>query len=413
MTMLELIPFVLGGISLGIVTGLIPGLHVNNLAPMLAGLAAGASALSLELAVAIVAMSITNVFISYIPSTFLGAPEEGTELSVLPGHRFLLEGRGYRAVQLTALGCAGGLLASAFLLLPFLSVVGWAYGLMRPHMHLVLLAVIGVTVAMERSPRRIAWSCGIFLLSGMLGILTLDTGLMRGDLGLMPLLSGLFGLSVIAPGIIKGYTIPEQLIEDHGMGLGPAAKPVLVGTAAGAFTGIIPGIGPSQGTMLAQLVTGSGGNDDFLISVSSVNTSKALFSFVALYAIGRARSGAAVAVEKLVSVGFPELLLFVGVSMLAGGISGLLHLKLGRFMAKGIKNIPYRMLSLSVAAFIAIMTFIMTGPLGLLVLAVSTSIGMLPALVGVRRVHCMGVIVLPCILYFSGLKGGFMRFLGL
>jgi putative membrane protein len=411
--MLEIIGFSLCGVCLGIVTGLIPGLHVNNLAPMLAALAAGASAFSIELAVAIVSMSIVNVFISYIPSTFLGAPEEGNELSVLPAHRLLLEGNGYRAIQLTALGCTGGLLAGVAVLLPLLAVIGGAYEIMRPQMHFVLAGIVAITIAMERSPRRIAWGCLLFLISGMLGVLTLDTGLIPGDLGLMPLLSGLFGLSVIAPSIAGGYSLPEQRIENDEVDVKQHVKPILAGTAAGAFTGIIPGIGPSQGTLLAQLVTGSRGHEDFLVSVSGVNTSKALFSFVALYAIGRARSGAAVAVEKLMSVGLPELFLFVGVSMFAGGIAGLIHLRLGRIMARRMAKVPYRALSLAVAAFIGAMTLVMTGPAGLLVLAVSTAIGMLPAIVGVRRVHCMGVIVFPCMLYFSGLKGIFLSALGL
>ncbi|MEM2878360.1 MAG: tripartite tricarboxylate transporter permease [Candidatus Hadarchaeales archaeon] len=411
--MLEILAFVLGGICLGLITGLIPGLHVNNLAPMLAALAAGVSSLSLELAAMIVAMSITNVFISYIPSTFLGAPEEGTELSVLPAHRLLLDGKGYRAIQLTATGCVGGLLAGAAILLPFLAIIGGAYELLRPNMHIVLIAVIAITVAMEKSPRRILWGCAVFFISGMLGVLTLDTGLLGGDAGLMPLLSGLFGLSVIAPSIMKSYAIPEQRTEESDIPVGSAARPILAGTAAGAFTGIIPGIGPSQGTMLAQLVTRSNGHDDFLVSVSSVNTSKALFSFVALYAIGRARSGAAVAVEKLIEVGLPELALFIGISMLTGGIAGLLHLRLGKLMARRMNRIPYRWLSLSVVTFICLMTLALTGLTGILVLTVSTAIGMLPALAGVRRVHCMGAIVMPCILYFSGLKSGFLTLLGL
>jgi len=410
--MLDLLAFVVAGVCLGVVTGLVPGLHVNNLAPMLAALAVSATAFSIELSVAIVAMSITNAFISYIPSTFLGAPEEGTELSVLPGHRLLLEGNGYRAIFLTALGCVGGLLAGAAILLPFLAVIGGAYELLRPHMHLVLTCVIVITILTERTPLRIGWSCLIFALSGVLGVLTLDTGLMSGDTGLMPLLSGLFGLSVIVPSIMKGYSIPPQRVEERGIDIKSAVKPIVVGTAAGAFTGIVPGIGPSQGTLLAQLVTGSSGHEDFLVSVSTVNTSKALFSFVALYAIGRARSGAAVAVEKLTAVGLPELALFVGISMLAGGIAGLLQLKLGKLMAKHINRIPYRKLSIVVLLFICVMTFFLTGPAGLLVLAVSTTIGMLPALAGVRRVHCMGVIVLPCILYFSGLKNSLLGALG-
>lgn len=146
--MLEVLAYALAGVALGVVTGLIPGLHVNNLTPFLVMLAAGAST---GMAALIVAMSITNVFINYIPSTFLGAPEEGTELSVLPAHRLLLEGRGYQAIKLTAIGCLGGVIISAVLALPFMVAVTPAYELIRPQMHWLLVAIVIAMIALERS----------------------------------------------------------------------------------------------------------------------------------------------------------------------------------------------------------------------------------------------------------------------
>ncbi len=410
---MELLAYTLAGVGLGVVTGLIPGLHVNNLTPFFVGLAAGSSLVSLNLAALIVSMSITNVFISYIPSTFLGAPEEGTELSVLPAHRLLMEGRGYRAVQLTMLGCLGGLLLSAAMLPPFLAVVTPAYELISPQMHWLLIFIIAVMIALERSKDKIIWATAIFLLSGLLGLLTLDTGFIRGDAALMPLLSGLFGASVLLPSLTGGSALPEQQIEDESLDMRANAKPLLAGTTAGAVTGIIPGIGPSQGTVLAQLATRSSGSDEFLVAVSGVNTSKALFSFIALFAIGRARSGAAVAVQEIMEVGVTETIVLVGVALLAGGIATVLGLKLGKLAAKHMDAVPYRALCAVVLVFIAVMTFFYSGPVGLLVLATATAIGILPAVVGVKRTHAMGVIMLPCILYFAGVKGGVLAALGL
>jgi putative membrane protein len=401
----------LAGVALGVLTGMIPGLHVNNLTPIFVMLAGGAG--SLDLGALIVAMSITNVFVSYIPSTFLGVPEEGTELSVLPAHRLLLEGRGVHAVRLTTLGCLGGLLVSALLLFPFLVVVGPAYALVRPGMHWLLTLVIATMIILERSPARIAWALLVFLLSGLLGLLTLDTGIVRGEAALMPLLSGLFGASVLLPSILAGSTLPEQYTEDEEIPAVQALRPLLAGTTAGAVTGIIPGIGPSQGTVLAQLVTRSSGTEEFLTAVSSVNTSKALFSFVALYAIGRARSGAAVAVGQLMEVGLQELIFLVGVAMLAGGVAAVLTLRLSKWVATRMESVPYRGLCTLVLCLVTGLVFVYSGVVGLLVFATATAIGMLPGFVGVKRTHCMGVIMVPCILYFAGAKGAVLRWLGL
>ncbi|MDI6884495.1 MAG: tripartite tricarboxylate transporter permease [Hadesarchaea archaeon] len=411
--MLDVLAHTLAGVGLGVVTGLIPGLHVNNLTPFFVTLAAGSSLVSLNLAALVVAMSITNVFISYIPSTFLGAPEEGTELSVLPAHRLLMEGHGYQAVRLTTLGCIGGLLLSAALLLPFLVVITPAYEFIRPQMHWLLISVIIAMIALERSRSGILWATAIFLMSGMLGLLTLDTNFIRGDVALMPLLSGLFGASVLLPSIASGGALPEQYIDDEPVDLRSNARPLCAGTAAGALTGIIPGIGPSQGTVLAQLATRSSGTNEFLVAVSGVNTSKALFSFVALYAIGRARSGAAVAVGEIMEVGAAELIFLVGIALIAGGIAAVLGLKLGKLVARHMDQVPYRALCAAVLVLIVGLTIFYSGLAGLPVLITATAIGLLPAVTNVKRTHCMGVIILPCILYFAGLKGGVLAAMGL
>jgi putative membrane protein len=236
---------------------------------------------------------------------------------------------------------------------------------------------------------------------------------MAEDAGLMPLLSGLFGVSVLLPSITAGASLPEQDLDDEPLEARETLKPICVGTAAGAITGVIPSMGPSQGTVLAQAAIGSRGSEEFLTAVSSTNTSKALFSFVALYAIGRARSGAAVAVQQVMDVGATELVFLIGVALLAGGISTVLGLKLGKFAAKHMERVPYRTLCIAVLGLIVTMTFFYSGVAGLLVLVTATAVGFLPAAVGVKRTHAMGVIMLPYILFFAGAKSGALKILGL
>lgn len=411
--MLNVLAFVLLGVGMGTFTGLVPGIHVNNLTPMLASLALSSSFPPMHLAATIVAMSTTHTFLSYIPATFLGAPEQGTELSVLPAHRLLLEGRGYEAIRLTALGCLSSLALGAALVWPLSLVAASAYELIRPFMHLLLTGIIAIMIVLERSKAGIAWATVIFLLSGLLGLLTLDTNLCRGDAALMPLLSGLFGISVLLVSALQKSSLPEQYIGGEPLELRSNIRPLCAGTAAGILTGFVPGIGPSQGTVLAQLATRSSGTNEFLIAVSGVNTAKMLFSFVALYAIGRPRSGAAVAVGELLKVGPNELMFLVGAALLAGGLSAVIHLKLGELAARHMGKLPYRVMCTVVIASIVALTIYYAGFIGLLVLATATAIGLLPAAVKVKRTHCMGVIMVPCILYFAGLKDGVLSVLGL
>ena len=104
---LALIAALLLGVLSGTLTGLFPGIHINLVGAMLlasigGGIFVGVPAVALV--VFVVAMAITHTFIDFIPSIFLGAPEEETYLSVLPGRQLLKEGRGYEAVVVTFYG---------------------------------------------------------------------------------------------------------------------------------------------------------------------------------------------------------------------------------------------------------------------------------------------------------------------
>ena len=54
-------------------------------------------------------MAITHTFIDFIPSIFLGAPDEDSVLSILPGHKLLLKGYAYTGIILTLYGSATAL----------------------------------------------------------------------------------------------------------------------------------------------------------------------------------------------------------------------------------------------------------------------------------------------------------------
>ena len=94
------------GICCGTFTGLVPGIHIN----LVALLALQSSPVllfyvsPLAIATGIISMGVTHSFLDFIPSVFLGAPDTDTALSVLPGHKLLLEGKAYDAVYLTVIG---------------------------------------------------------------------------------------------------------------------------------------------------------------------------------------------------------------------------------------------------------------------------------------------------------------------
>src|SRR2546428_5730781 len=160
--MIELILFSLLGIGIGVVTGLIPGMHVNNIIPILLTSSFFISD-PLSLSVMIISIAVTQTFIQFIPSIFLGAPEEGTSLSVLPGHKLLFEGRGYEAVKLTVIGGIGSLLLTMFLVTIFSQYFQTFYTLSRPYIQYLLLFIIAAMIVSEKSSRKILYASSIIL----------------------------------------------------------------------------------------------------------------------------------------------------------------------------------------------------------------------------------------------------------
>ena len=80
-------------------------------------------------------MAITHTFTDFLPSIFLGAPDEDTALSTLPGHRFLLKGKGYGAVRLTLIGSFFGLLVALALSPIFIVALPYFYPWLVKSLH--------------------------------------------------------------------------------------------------------------------------------------------------------------------------------------------------------------------------------------------------------------------------------------
>ncbi len=108
-----------------------------------------------------------------------------------------------------------------------------------------------------------------------------------------------------------------------------------------------------------------------------------------------------VAWEPLGSVPGDMVLLLLAV-VIAGFCALGLTLFIGRWFARVYHKVPYRKLTMGIILMLVVLVGLLTGPVGLAVAAVSACIGLLPPLAGVQRVHMMGCIVVPVVLYFLG-----------
>jgi len=407
------------GFALGIISGLTPGLHLNNFASMLLALSPQLILLGLtpfQMASIILAASISQTFFDAIPAIFLGAPDSETALSVLPGQRLMLEGRGIEAVRLSALGSAGSIAFSLFLIYPLSWIVSGYYEYFTKYVGIILLGIALMMIKSERGPwiegqgSLVHWkyrliAAMLFLTSGLLGLFAFEhDGLLSSPLNLepqvlLPLLSGIFGASSLILSLSTKVQIPKQTESRIKMPAPSLIKAVLSGGLGGSLVAWIPGISPSVASIATRL--GSPGTaEEFLVSIAGVNSANALFSLVALYVIDRPRSGAAAAIQELMTLDERTMAMMMVIVMMVVLASYLATVGTADIAARTISRLNYTQLCVFVLVFLLVMTYAFTGIFGLFILLLSTIVGLVAPVAGIHRTHAMGVLMLPLIVMY-------------
>ena len=219
---------------------------------------------------------------------------------------------------------------------------------------------------------------------------------------LFPLLSGLFGTSTLLLSLNQNVKIPSQSVsETIFIEKSKKIKAILAAVFSGSLTGIFPGLGSAQAAIIGMQIIGNIGDYAFMVLLGGINTVNFVFSLVTLYTLQKARNGAVVAVLEIIkSIDVYQLTVLLVVAMIAGGISTFLALKISKIFSKYIVKIDYKMLCVGIILLIAIISFVFGGFLSLLVLVISTCVGLIAPLIGVKRSNAMGCLMLPIILFF-------------
>ncbi len=407
------------GTLLGVISGLTPGLHLNNFAAMLLAMSPQLLAWGLspfQVAGIILSASISQTFFDAIPAVFLGAPDSETALSALPGQRMMQEGRAVEAVRLSALGSAGSVLVALLLVYPLSWVVFTCYEYLTKYVGVLLLGIAWLMIRSELGPQiegqgsLVHWKYKtiallLFLTSGLLGLFAfghedlLSSPLALEAQVLLPLLSGIFGASSLIISLSGDSEVAEQRESDISLSPGALAKAVVSGSLGGSAVAWIPGVSASLAALTVRLGAPAG-PEEFLVNIGGANTANALFSLVALYVIGRPRSGAAAAIKELMDLDGSSLAAMIIIVVIVAAFSFLATLWAARLVARAVSNVNYRLLCLLVLLFLTAMSYAFTGIFGLFIFFLSTVVGLIAPVAGIRRTHAMGVLMLPLILRY-------------
>jgi len=283
----------------------------------------------------------------------------------------------------------------------------------KPHLWLIILGIIVTMIVTEFGDwKKKGYALVVFVLSGYLGMLAFNNEPLMAPLfscpsnlssPLVPLLGGLFGASTLMASLLTGCSsIPPQRFDVPHPRISTVKNGIVTGTLAGAFVSWIPGLSPSIGTILAYLVTSRKGlvnrARDYIVAISGVNTSDAIFSLLTLWVIERARSGTLIVIDELVPPAdwtSTTLMTMMAVVVLSSIGGYFITIKVGRLLSHALSEIDMRILSSSVILLLASISFIFGGVFGLSLFLCAIPIGLLTIFSGIRRSNAMGVILLP------------------
>jgi putative membrane protein len=397
---LEIIIALFIGILIGTLTGLTPGIHINLVSAILVGFSVSllAHVPILALIVFLVALSITHTFVDYIPSVFLGAPNEDNFLSILPGHEMLSEGRGYDAVVYTLYGSLSALIIILIFSPLFLLFLPMLYPYAERIMPFILIIASFFLIYFEKSSK--IWALIIFILSGILGLATLTLPMKES---LLPLFTGLFGVSSLITSMSKEREIPKQTItalKKITLQKNSFLRSVFASIIASPLCSFLPGMGSGQAAVIGSEVMGDLNRKEFLVLLGSINTIVTGLSFITLYAIGKARTGVAAAINEITKLTSLDLIIITSTIIISGILAFFITLYLAKVFSKIISRVNYVLLSFNIILILIAITFIFSSWLGLLVLFVSTILGLLCIYSGVRRTHMLGALIIPAILLY-------------
>ena len=446
------------GFILGFVTGLVPGLHVNNVAAAVVAYAGtmlgcfaimgdflGCDAPGLLISCFLVSALVSHSFSEAVPNTYVGIPASDA-VSVLPAHRLAKAGLGWLAIRSSMDGSMAGVLLATIMIVPVCLCMGpWigVYSALKTVMGFLIILFSVVLVLSDRGSNdpisggvgertKVAMiASGIFITSGLLGMVVLESDYFFSDLSplpfgsepipssslLLPLFAGLFGIPTLLLSLSQEEGAYVEM--ERGIKLSPETyrSESLLTVFGGLLVGWIPGMTSGSSTTLCAVIArkplGEGCGVDasrrFIWLYSAISSAGAVLSIGALFVILRARSG----IMDAVTVFLGEIDPFDGemgdlvapcaliLSMILSAIvSHSLMQSMRGVLKRGAKHLLSKRLTIICILFICILAAALTGFRGMLLMFAACSLGLLPPRLGVRRIHLMGCLLVPISISF-------------
>ncbi len=428
-----LLGIALAGATAGCLLALLPGLHVYSFAALALLMAPQQlDALAFAFMGALVGWATVNV----APAVFLRTTDDAQAMAVLPATRYLLQGRGAEAALLIGAGSLCAMLALVIVAPALDMIVRPLRTILQPHLGWMLLAII-VFLLMGEWPRhndlagtplrrlRSAWvylGAGLlaFGLSGLLGIALFHRNpvpLNSAFQGMMPAFTGLFAAPALLQLLFSRGRAPAQVSYTLN-GLPPQLllRGAATGTAGGLFSMLLPVVTGGIGGLLAGHATAQRDERAFMISLGASKSAYYIGSLLLLFLPGvtAARGGMAAMIgSAYVPYGWHNYWLAVAAVGVCGALAFAFLGLVVQLASRHVHRLRVQWVAAASLIIVCGLVALFTGLAGLAVTAVATGIGLIPLVVGGRRLNCLGVLLVPVTLNVTGLGPAVASWLGL
>ena len=395
------------GTVMGGLLSMIPALHIFNVAGivLLAWFAWPHLIPEVALPAFFMSQLVAWSIINTIPSMFFGAPDEAAVFVVLPGQKYMMQGRGYEASILTGVGSLAAIVQLrsqnlAWILLLFVTYMvmsEWPKG-----------TGLGRT---KWEKFKWAWAnliagIGTMALAGFMGFIILNRTLVPLEMsfqGIMPVFVGLFAVAIIARNLVSRQDVPPQYISstidlDHRL----LAKGVFAGTLGGGIAAVTPAVTGGIGGIVAGAATGQRDDRIFVISQGVSKVVYYVGAFLLFFVPtlmpkggGIARGGMSIILKPIFTpYTFEEYFQILAVMMISGALSFLMMFPLTRWTIKLITHVDYHHILWGALGIIFIIVWGLTGWMGIFLTAVGTGIGLIPAFYHSRLSNSMALLLI-------------------
>ncbi|MCQ6253890.1 tripartite tricarboxylate transporter permease [Methanocaldococcus sp.] len=391
------LPYLILGIICGTITGLFPGIHPNNIVAL--------SFLIIPFFGVdnyipfLIGLVITHYFINFIPSAFLGVPDDETATSALPMHRLTLNGKGFEAIVLAGFGSYLGVIFSIIITLFLIFIlnvdINSFYHSVKPLIPFILITFVIYQILTSKS----IWEILVIFLSGIFGIVVLYCN-NAYNITLTAIFTGMFGIPLLINNL-KTYKIKSQIITFPDFNI-KFLKSSFFASIVGFFRIFLPGVSGAQLNYILSKILSEKDLKNFIISQGSIILSNEVFSLLSIIFIGIGRSGVARAIQILNANIDINIAIFS--ILISSTIALIILINLSKYILIFIRKVNFKYLSLFFIIFCSLVIVIGSYNTYLsyhiIVYLTSICIGLLALKSQSNLSNMMNVLIFPTILYF-------------